>query len=194
MRVYMKRNRLSLPIAALAVMAASGSALAANSTNLDVNFTATIKETTCDMKLVGGTGSDTVQELIIGNSSGEVRIDDVRAGTATADFKLVIVECPASLQSLKTSINGTPSGFSTKILTNGIKGSADYIGVSVARASKPDEPFVINSTADSERLVWSEVEINSKEVPLIAIMKETKANSATTGVFSAVATFVFSYE
>ncbi|VEB50466.1 fimbrial protein [Salmonella enterica subsp. enterica] len=88
MRVYMKRNRLSLPIAALAVMAASGSALAANSTNLDVNFTATILETTCNMKLVGGTGSDTVQELIIGNSSGEVRIDDVRAGTATADFKL----------------------------------------------------------------------------------------------------------
>lgn len=75
----MKRNRLSLPIAALAVMAASGSALAANSTNLDVNFTATILETTCNMKLVGGTGSDTVQELIIGNSSGEVRIDDVRA-------------------------------------------------------------------------------------------------------------------
>ncbi len=114
MRVYMKRNRLSLPIAALAVMAASGSALAANSTNPDVNFTATILETTCNMKLVGGTGSDTVQELIIGNSSGEVRIDDVRAGTATADFKLVIVECPASLQSLKTSINGTPSGYSTK--------------------------------------------------------------------------------
>ncbi|UUX20471.1 fimbrial protein [Salmonella enterica] len=194
MRVYMKRNRLSLPIAALAVMAASGSALAANSTNLDVNFTATILETTCNMKLVGGTGSDTVQELIIGNSSGEVRIDDVRAGTATADFKLVIVECPASLQSLKTSINGTPSGYSTKILTSGTKGSADYIGVSVARASKPDKPFVINSTADSERLVWSEVEINSKEVPLIAIMKETKANSATTGAFSAVATFVFSYE
>ncbi|EDY6898165.1 fimbrial protein [Salmonella enterica] len=194
MRVYMKRNRLSLPIAALAVMAASGSALAANSTNLDVNFTATILETTCNMKLVGGTGSDTVQELIIGNSSGEVRIDDVRAGTATADFKLVIVECPASLQSLKTSINGTPSGYSTKILTSGTKGSADYIGVSVARASKPDESFVINSTADSERLVWSEVEINSKEVPLIAIMKETKANSATTGAFSAVATFVFSYE
>ncbi|EOV5075537.1 fimbrial protein, partial [Salmonella enterica subsp. enterica serovar Kentucky] len=45
-----------------------------------------------------------------------------------------------------------------------------------------------------ERLVWSEVEINNKEVPLIAIMKETKANSATTGAFSAVATFVFSYE
>ncbi|VEB50467.1 fimbrial protein [Salmonella enterica subsp. enterica] len=45
-----------------------------------------------------------------------------------------------------------------------------------------------------KRLVWSEVEINSKEVPLIAIMKETKANSATTGAFSAVATFVFSYE
>ncbi|EJQ2682552.1 fimbrial protein, partial [Salmonella enterica subsp. enterica serovar Kentucky] len=101
---------------------------------------------------------------------------------------------PASLQSLKTSINGTPSGYSTKILTNGTKGSADYMGVSVARASKPDEPFVINSTADSERLVWSEVEINNKEVPLIAIMKETKANSATTGAFSAVATFVFSYE
>lgn len=51
------------------MLALSGSALA-EGTNLDVNFTANIRETTCDMKLMGGTGSDTDQTLLIGNGGG----------------------------------------------------------------------------------------------------------------------------
>lgn len=67
------------------MLAMSGSAAAAD---LNVNFTANIRETTCDMKLVGGTGSDTQQTLTIGNN-GQVRLDDVKAGTANANFKIV---------------------------------------------------------------------------------------------------------
>ncbi|HCL5257368.1 TPA: fimbrial protein [Salmonella enterica] len=200
MRVNMKKNMFSLPIAALIAMASSGTAFA---TNLDVRFTANVKETTCDMKLVGGTGSDTNQTLQIGADRG-VRIEDFgtstnRAGNAgaRASFQLKIIECPPSLQSLKTTISGTPSGYLKTALLNAIKkdsGGADFSAVSIARASKPDEPFMINSTVDSERLVWTDDEIRAGEVPLVAILQATKDGQVTTGTFEATATFNFDYE
>lgn len=195
MRVSMKKNLFSLSIVATTMLALSGSALA-EGTNLDVNFTANIRETTCDMKLVGGTGSDTQQTLTIGNN-GQVRIDDVKAGTANANFKIVIVECPAFLTSLKTTVKGTASGVLPTGLTNqitGPNGGSDYAAVEIARESTPTAPFTINSTTDTQRLVWTPTEIENKEVPLVATLRETKANSMTIGDFQAVATFEFSYE
>lgn len=191
----MKKNLYSLSAVAITVLALSGAALA-EGTNLDVNFTANIRETTCDMKLMGGTGSDTDQTLLIGNG-GQVRLDDVKAGTANANFKIVIVECPASLTSLKTTVSGTRSGYLFSGLVNSIlktAGGADYSAVEIARASTPDAPFIINSKDDSERLVWTPTEIQNKEVQLVATLRETKANSMTVGDFQAVATFEFSYE
>jgi type 1 fimbria pilin len=188
----MKKN-LKLSVVAMTMLALSGSALA-NGTNLDVNFTANIRETTCDMKLV--TGSDTQQTLTIGSNS-QVRIDDVKAGTANANFKIVIVECPASLTSLKTTVKGSPSGYLTTGLVNQItkaNGGADYSAVEIARADTPLAPFTINSTVDTERLVWTATEIQNKEVPLVATLRETQTNKMTIGDFQAVATFEFSYE
>ena len=195
MRVSMKRNIFSLSIVAMATLALSGSALA-EATDLNVNFTANIRETTCDMKLVGGTGSDNQQTLTIGDN-GQVRLTDVRAGTATANFKIVLVECPSSLKSLKTTVKGTKSGYIPSALINQINasaGGADYAGINIARASAPDAPFVVNSTNDAERLVWTAAELQSKEVPLVAKMLETQTNRMSIGEFKAVATFEFSYE
>lgn len=93
MRVYMKRNCFSFFIVVFVVMVVFGSVFVVNFINLDVNFMVIILEMMCNMKLVGGIGFDMVQELIIGNSSGEVCIDDVRVGIVMVDFKLVIVEC-----------------------------------------------------------------------------------------------------
>ena len=195
MRVSMKKNLFSLSIVATTMLALSGSAFA-EGTDLDINFTANIRETTCDMKLVGGTGSDTQQTLTIGNN-GQVRLDDVKAGTANANFKIVIVECPSSLASLKTTVKGTPSGYLASGLVNQIaktNGGADFSAAEIARADAPDAPFIVNSTLDAERLVWSPSEIQNKEVNLVATIRETKANSMTIGDFQTVATFEFSYE
>ncbi|MEI9483406.1 fimbrial protein [Enterobacter cancerogenus] len=192
----MKKNLLSLSVIAMTTLALTGTALA-GSTDLNVNFTANIRETTCDMKLVGGTGSDTRQTLKIGDSSGQVRLETVRAGTASANFKLVIVECPSSIKSLKTNIKGTPSGYLATGLINQIakaSGGADYAAVEIARASAQNAPFKINSTVDAERLVWSTQEITNKEVPLIATLRETQADQMTIGTFQSVATFEFIYE
>jgi type 1 fimbria pilin len=103
----------------MTTLALSGTAAGSNY-DVNVNFTAYLTETTCDMKLVGGTGSDTKQTLKIGDSNGEVRLESVVAGTATAKFKIAIVECPASLQSLKTTVKGTPASAMLTGLVNQI--------------------------------------------------------------------------
>ena len=94
----MKKMLLSLSVIVMTALTLSGTA---HSTDLTVNFTANLRETTCDMKLVGGSGSNTEQTLKIGDSQGKIRLDQVQAGTATAEFKLAIVECPSSLSDLK---------------------------------------------------------------------------------------------
>lgn len=193
MRVSMKKN-LKLSVVAMTMLALSGSALA-DGTNLDVNFTANIRETTCDMKLVGGTGSDTQQTLTIGKN-GQVRLDDVRAGTANAQFKIVIVECPSSLRSLKTTIKGAPAAKLKTALTNQLipSGGSNWSGVEIARAIAPEAPFLINSTDDAKRLVWTPEEIASSEVQLVATMRETSTGEMTIGAFQTVGTFEFTYE
>ena len=107
----MKKMLLSLSVIVMTALTLSGTA---HSTDLTVNFTANLRETTCDMKLVGGSGSNTEQTLKIGDSQGKIRLDQVQAGTATAEFKLAIVECPSSLSDLKTTVKGTQN---TDLLT-----------------------------------------------------------------------------
>ena len=160
-------NKFVRCIFAATVLTTASSAVQA-ATNLDVTFTANIRETTCDMKIVGGTGNGKNNTITIG-SGGKVRQDYVAAGTATADFKLAIVECPSSLTSLKTTVSGSASGYVKSAIVNSVSrtsGGADYTAVSIARVSAPTAPFEINSTDDQKRLVWTAGENTSKEVPL----------------------------
>lgn len=66
---------LSLSVIVMTALTLSGTA---HSTDLTVNFTANLRETTCDMKLVGGSGSNTEQTLKIGDSQGKIRLDRCR--------------------------------------------------------------------------------------------------------------------
>lgn len=188
----MKKQHCGYSLIALAMLAITGSVSA---TDLNVNFTANIRETTCDMKLVGGSGSDTQQTLTLGEN-GQVRMDDVKAGNINAQFKIVLVECPSSLKSLKTTIKGTPVGILPTALTNQLisSGGANWTGVKISRESAPDAPFTINSTDDTKRLVWTSAEITNKEVPLVATLLETNPGEMTIGAFKTVATFEFTYE
>lgn len=164
--------------------------------NLDLTFSANIRETTCDIKIDGGSGDGTNNTISIG-SNGTTRVDTIATGEAKENFMLVITECPSSLKSLKTEIAGTASESMNTAIANGIdsaSGGAANTGISIARASAPDTPFVINSSDDAKRLVWTPAEISAKEVGLVATMVETMANQAATGSFRAIATFNFSYE
>ena len=165
---------------ALLALALSSQAMA-GTTNLDVTFTATLRETTCDMTIEGGTGDGQSNTIQIG-TAGKTSLGDIINGvdTVTAPFKLKITECPTSIAAIKTTVAGIAS--------------TDYIGVTIARASAPTSIFTPNSAEDSKRLVWTQAEINAKEVALLARLVQTKSGSATTGDFSALATFNFTYE
>lgn len=191
----MKQTVALTRLAALLALAVSSQSMA-GTTNLDVTFTATLRETTCDMKIVGGTGDGKTNTIPIGNG-GTTSLADIVSGTdaASTTFKLQIIECPASLQGLKTTVSGDVSpDKDTAIKNAATENPATNMGVSIARASAPTSPFTINSTEDAKRLVWSTNEISTSEVPLIARLVETKAGTATTGSFSAVATFNFEYQ
>lgn len=163
--------------------------------NLDLTFSANVRETTCDIRIDGGTGDGTNNTIILG-TDGKARVDHVADGSVTSPFKLVITECPSSLTALKTQVSGTVSPVKTA-LANSISsesGGAPNVGLSIARVSAPDAPFEINSTDDSKRLVWTADEISNKEVDLLATLVETKVLSAGTGTFETLATFNFTYE
>lgn len=165
------------------------------SQNLDVTFNANVIETTCEMKIEGGTGDGTNNTIPIG-TDGKVRIDQIENGedAVSTSFKIAITECPSSLASIKTTVSGQASSYVPTAITNTSGNGAAFLGISIARSSAPNTPFVINSTTDSDRLVWTVNEINSKEVSLIAKLVETSSGKGTTGTFSAVATFNFTYE
>jgi len=163
--------------------------------NLDVTFSANIRETTCDIKIDGGTGDGTSNTITLG-TDGKARVDDIANGAVKFPFRLVITECPSSLTALKTVVSGTASDVKTALANSVtvLEGGAGNVALAISRADAPEVPFEINATDDSKRLVWTSSEINSKEVDLLATLIETKTDGAMTGQYSTLATFNFTYE
>ncbi|WP_417314941.1 fimbrial protein [Enterobacter sp.] len=191
----LNKKRLFVSTSLVAILLSAASAVSA-AENLDLTFSANIRETTCDIKIDGGTGDGTNNTIAIG-ANGSTRVDTIATGGAKENFKLVITECPSSLTALKTAVSGTVSDSLNTAIVNSVgteAGGAANVGLSIARSSAPDAPFVINSTDDSKRLVWTQDEITAKEVGLVATLVETAANQAATGSVRAIATFNFSYE
>ena len=96
-----------------------------------------------------------------------------------------MVSCPPSLASLKTTISGSASTLTTAI-KNSLSGdgSAENIGVAISRTATPNTPFVINSSTDTQRLVWSSGEISAGEVPLLATLVETANGQARPAILA----------
>lgn len=192
----MKKTAVLTRIAALLALAVSSQSMAAGTSSLDITFTATLRETTCDMKIEGGTGDGTDNTIPVG-SGGKSSLGDIVNGSdaASTTFKLKMVECPSGLSVLKTTVSGSPStDVNTAIVNAATSNPGANLGITIARSSAPTAPFTINSTDDAKRLLWSPTEISSGEVQLIARLVETKAGQATAGNFSATATFNFEYQ
>ena len=189
----MTKRRMVCRAAPLVLLVTGGLAQAQD---VDITFKANIVETTCTMKVTGGDGLNNTLQI---GPGGKVGLDKLLAGdqSATAAFSLDIVECPSSLDSLKTTVNGANSSLVLSAIKNGVAkadGGADYVGVTIARSSDLDNPFKINSVNDNERLVWTASEIQAKKVNLTARLVETDASRVTPGQFRATATFAFTYE
>lgn len=190
MELSMRKLILRLSVAATL---ATGAGTAA-ATDLNVNFTANVLETTCQMKLMGGTGSDTSQTLTIGNNS--LRIEDIKSNSskAKATFQIKMVDCPSSLTQLKTTMTGTVSGYNSLLLKNlATTNASAQSGVGIAREEDASETLIKPGTDGN--LTWTDAERNAGELKLIAIIRETTASPGiTAGDFSAKATFNFEYQ
>ncbi|EDI1752699.1 fimbrial protein [Salmonella enterica] len=169
-----------------------------NALNLDLDFIANIKISTCDMTLLGGksTGGNNYT-FTIGNN-GKVGAMDIinHLDSASTDFSIGIVNCAPEISKINVSIGGAAVSGMTTALVNSLAGSdggAKNIGLTIARQTAPDTPFTINSTADDGGLVWTQDEIHSGTVPLIARLIST-SDKISAGNFSAIATFNFTYE
>ena len=114
----MTKRRMACRAAPLVLLVSGGLAQAQN---VDITFKANIVETTCTMKLTGGNGDGLNNTLQIG-PGGKVGLDKLLAGdqSATATFSLDVVECPSSLDSLKTTVNGSNSNIVPSAIKNGV--------------------------------------------------------------------------
>ncbi|MCX8290011.1 fimbrial protein [Enterobacter pseudoroggenkampii] len=191
MELSMRNNILRLSMATV-LTAGAGTAMAQN---LDVNFTANVLETTCQMKLVGGTGSDTSQTLTIGNNN--LHIEDIKnkSSNAQAAFQIKMVECPQSLTQLKTTLTGDVSGYNASLIKNGLSGSgaSGQSGVGIAREEDASETLI--KPGEDGNLTWTAAERSAGELKLVAAIRETTTSPGiTAGNFSAKATFNFEYQ
>lgn len=162
--------------------------------DISIDFTATIKESTCSMKITGGTGSDTHQTLTLG-TGGKIGLDKIenKAAEASANFRIIASNCTPGLSKISSKIAGQiPSGSTTLIEPTATgTGYTQNIGVGFFRKSATDsDMFKINQDG---QIVWTADEITNG-LDLTAALRESKPGQGTIGDFKATATFSFSYE
>lgn len=187
----MKMKYISVQISVL-VMALSAATVFAQDVAID--FTATILVPSCDIRINGGTGDNNT--IAIGNG-GKTSLDKILAGDSSAStpFSLEIISCSGPVSSLQTTINASQSATVSSAIDNDYSAddSAPFTGVQISRASG-GKPFVINSTSDAERLVWTASEISNKRVDLKAQLISTDPAQSAPGIYRSSAQFVITYE
>ncbi|HCO8216376.1 fimbrial protein [Escherichia fergusonii] len=168
-------------------------------TDLSVNFTATIKETTCAMTIAPIDGATLSGDSASNNyylDLPTMGVSDVANKTALteASFKLLPLNCNNYVSLMSMTISGRHSGYTDSLLINdsGVANGASYIGVGFRRRSVEDETqrFKIDG---STRINWTREEMASGFDVTTMIRQTTASVGMTPGVIQAKATFVFTY-
>ncbi|EMF0720175.1 fimbrial protein [Citrobacter freundii] len=162
--------------------------------DISIDFTATIKESTCSMKITGGAGSDTHQTLTLG-TGGKIGLDKIVNGDteASANFRIVASNCTVGLSKISGKIGGKMSPSTSMLIEPTLTGSGytQNIGVGFFRKSATDSNmFKINQDG---QIIWTADEI-ANGLDLTATLRESIPGQGKMGDFKATATFSFSYE
>ena len=167
-------------------------------TDINVDFTATVKASTCNITLSGDNvtpdGSDTYTLTF----PGTIGLDKIANKTtqAQANFNLVASGCTTGVSKITTKLSGNASGSSPALIipsTSDTTSTTDYIGMGIKRIDTDDSTFLTPNSAQS--IIWSGTEISSAEgLKLTVALRETTAGSGVPGDFRAQATFNFIYE
>lgn len=162
--------------------------------NIAIDFTATVKETTCAMTFIGISGGTFRDEgaNTYTLTLPEIGLDKIvnKTPDTEADFKLQPTNCSGTINSLQMKISGNRSAYTNVMIapTSNHSDDSSYVGAGFRR-SKATTFFVIND----ENVVWSRDEITNG-LPLTVALRETLLNKSKPGQFEAKATFTFTYQ
>lgn len=189
----MKVN-LRLPLLLITLQAP----LCLSATELTVNFTATVKETTCAMGISALSGSAVSGDAASGNyylDFPTMGVADIthKSALTEASFKVMPTNCNNDISSIKMTINGNRSGESNTLLINDNASSADASGIGVGFKRRGEDDNSRFTLDGSTYVDWTTDEI-AQGMELTGIIRQLNAaNDISPGAFQAKATFVFNY-
>lgn len=168
-------------------------------TNITVNFTATIKETTCEMTVTPVDGANISGDAASDNyylDLPTMGVSDIANKTSLteASFKLKPLNCNNYVSTMSMTISGKHSGYTDSLLVDdsSLANGASYIGVGFRRRDNTDESqqFKVDG---STRINWTNDEI-ANGLDLTTMIRQTTAqHNMIPGEIQTKATFVFTY-
>ncbi|EHR8918932.1 TPA: fimbrial protein [Escherichia coli] len=167
-------------------------------TDINVDFTATVKASTCNITLTGNNVTSDGNDTYTLTFPGTIGLDKIANKTtqAQANFNLVASGCTIGVSKITTKLSGSASGSSPALIipsTSDTTSTTDYIGMGIKRIDTDDSTFLTPNSAQS--IIWSGTEISSAEgLKLTVALRETSAGRGVPGDFRAQATFNFIYE
>ncbi|EHB7662518.1 fimbrial protein [Escherichia coli] len=166
-------------------------------TDINVDFTATVKATTCNITLTGTNVTDNKNNkyTLVIPSMGMDKIAN-KTVQSEANFKLVAIEntCSSGISWIDTTLTGNQFGNSTLIipLDSDTTSTTRNIGMGFKRKATSGDTFLKPNGAEYIR--WSASEISTDGLEMTVALRETTTGQGVPGKFRALATFNFSYQ
>ncbi|CAD7560755.1 Fimbrial protein YadM [Citrobacter europaeus] len=188
----MKRNKRFLAASVLAVLFP----LTSQAETVNVDFTATVLGTTCNMTIAALDGSSVSGDATNGFklTVGDVGLDKIvkKSAESQKNFKFVSSECAGSMTNIATSLATSASASGNFIKNESAEtGAATNIGMGFKRKSASGETYL---TPGSGTLNWTPEERTNNALEMTVALRELTDGAGTTGAFSAKATFTFTYQ
>ena len=166
-------------------------------TDINVDFTATVKASTCNITLSGDNFTPVVCDTYTLTFPGTFGLDKIANKTtqAQANFNLVASGCTTGVSKINTRLSGNASGTTPALivpLSSDTTSTTNYIGMGIKALGEDDSTFLIPNSAPSF-IPW-EISDTYKTLELTVALRETTAGSGVPGDFRAQATFNFIYE
>ncbi len=155
-------------------------------TDINVEFTATVKATTCNITL---TGNNVTND---GNNNYTLRIPKMgldkianKTTESQADFKLVASGCSSGISWIDTTLTGNASSSSPKLIipqSGDSSSTTSNIGMGFKKRTTDDATFLKPNSA--EKIRWSTDEMQpDKGLEMTVALRETDAGQGVPGIF-----------
>ncbi|EDT7433668.1 fimbrial protein [Salmonella enterica subsp. enterica] len=188
----MERNKRLLIASALAVIFP----LTGQAEDINVDFTATVLSTTCNMSIVALDGSTITGDATNGYTltMGNVGLDKIINKTAESqkNFKIVASDCSAGTSKITTALASSQSASGNYIKNeSATTGAATNIGMGFKRKNDSTETYL---PPGSGKFDWTSAELTASAVEMTVALRELTDGAGTIGPFNAKATFNFTYQ